>query len=38
MDEFAALVPDEEEDVQSPEANGLDHQQVSGPDALPLVG
>ena len=38
MDEFAALVPDEEEDVQSPEANGLDHQQVSGPDALQLVG
>jgi hypothetical protein len=37
MDEFPALVPHEEEDVQSPEAHGLDHQQVSGPDALQFV-
>ena len=37
MDQFTALVPHEEEDLQSPEANGLDHQQVSGPDALQFV-
>ena len=37
MDEFTALAPHEEEDVQSPEANGRDHQQVNSPDAVKFV-
>src|SRR5262244_1234277 len=38
MEQTAAAVADQEEDVEGLESQGLDHEQVSGPDGLSVVG
>src|ERR1700682_6007091 len=37
VDQFTALVADEEEDIQDPAVNGLDDQQIGCPDTLELI-
>ena len=38
MDQLTTVVPDEEEDVEDPVVNGVDHQQIGRPDSFELVG
>jgi hypothetical protein len=38
MDQLTTVVADEEEDVEDPVVNGVDHQQIGRPDSYELVG
>ena len=38
MDQLTTVVADEEEDVEDPVVNGVDHQQIRRPDSPELVG
>jgi len=37
MDQLTTVVADEEEDVEDPVVNGVDHQQIGRPDSYDLV-
>ena len=38
VDQLTKVVPDEEEDIEDPVVNGVDHQQIGRPDSFELVG